>query len=622
MTVALRTALNQIETEESSSARVRVSQLCQTIAKKFEALKLCLQEKWRFAALQLVDPSFLNIDALDADENTPLFAIASTKNCATLFARVVSKYPEVNCLHHVNLHGQTVLHQAAKIGDFSTIRFLVGRGVSLFTQDDEGRTPFGFLAQDLASWLRTVSFCKDKGVNIVWAACASKYLALKPEEREMLQQIEDVEAQFLAQFSEFSNDLKIECFEQVLGDGDLTLADKLVDRLPLSTVLANRTTPIHLAAYYNTKEILEKLTQGMDQVDLLDENGRTPLHYACMSQSLDSIEILVQKRANCYRLDQFNVSPLNRAVEQCNTAVLQKMYALSPNLDFEAFLIPYSNLPLLKREEINAILPLEKVMRVKMAAHIWGIEGTFKLEKILADFEGFASRLTLPLFFTEAIEFFRVSSVPEVFRSVQHSLEEILDHYHQPIDLQVEAVFQGKWAVVPMDCEEHARFLFFRSPLVYWCDRSQSPSPNSIGYTIGKKDKDVLEDVIQSIYELEGSAVVAKGVKKALQLTPSYEVQHKPQSTHNCCVAGLKAGLHALLFQTALEKGKTVDEARQLAKTTYKTFSKWIRLRFLDIDTLPEEFLEDVQDKIRSKSFFSQEEREQLLKQIDSRISF
>ena len=61
--------------------------------------------------------------------------------------------------------------------------------------------------------------------------------------------------------------------------------------------------------YDRVKELLDN---GKD-VNIVDKNNNTPLHYACQHGYIKIVKLLIERKANINALDRFKVSPLSYA---------------------------------------------------------------------------------------------------------------------------------------------------------------------------------------------------------------------------------------------------------------------------------------------------------------------
>ncbi|XP_069675030.1 uncharacterized protein [Periplaneta americana] len=81
--------------------------------------------------------------------------------------------------------------------------------------------------------------------------------------------------------------------------------------------------PLHLAVYFNRKEIAELLLQSGFPVDSTDRNNDTPLHTAAANGNLPMIKILVGHKANVSAENLDGRTPLHLAIDEGHQEVYE-----------------------------------------------------------------------------------------------------------------------------------------------------------------------------------------------------------------------------------------------------------------------------------------------------------
>jgi len=100
--------------------------------------------------------------------------------------------------------------------------------------------------------------------------------------------------------------------------GQLEKAKELLDKAPELVKAENNSgqTPLHVAAYYGYKEIMELLLANGAEVDVRDNDGRTPLHHmVLLCARPDVAEVLINNGAAINTTDNPGTTPLSIAAD-------------------------------------------------------------------------------------------------------------------------------------------------------------------------------------------------------------------------------------------------------------------------------------------------------------------
>jgi ankyrin repeat protein len=107
--------------------------------------------------------------------------------------------------------------------------------------------------------------------------------------------------------------------------------------------------PLHWAALYGQKAVVELLAAEKADLNALDGDGFTPLHWAVMFNKSDIVEVLVKNKADTsIKVAKFGWTPLRLAVIHGHTATAQILIkgGVDPNLKEE------ENIPLIHQAVI------------------------------------------------------------------------------------------------------------------------------------------------------------------------------------------------------------------------------------------------------------------------------
>jgi ankyrin repeat protein len=202
--------------------------------------------------------------------------------------------------------GNTALHLAAKGGKVDAARCLVERKGSVSAPNKKGDTPLHVAA-------------KNGKFEIV------KYLVKKGADVNKLNKNESGKTALHVAVCE--DDLHIVKYLYENGGHEVCKKNEHAD-----------VTPLHLAASAGKLEIVKYLAGKMDHIDICDQNGNTPLHYAVsemVSYNSDVIRCLVELGADMHQGNECGETALHLAVENDKLEILKYFEERGANFDFQ-----------------------------------------------------------------------------------------------------------------------------------------------------------------------------------------------------------------------------------------------------------------------------------------------
>ncbi len=93
-------------------------------------------------------------------------------------------------------------------------------------------------------------------------------------------------------------------------------------------------TPLHLAAYGNSKKIMDTLIAAGADVNAKDNHGDTPLYGAVRSNSKESMDALLAAGVDVNSRDNNGLTPLNLAVDYLLTKAMKKLIELGATIPY------------------------------------------------------------------------------------------------------------------------------------------------------------------------------------------------------------------------------------------------------------------------------------------------
>ncbi|WP_353277454.1 ankyrin repeat domain-containing protein [Wolbachia endosymbiont (group A) of Agelastica alni] len=106
--------------------------------------------------------------------------------------------------------------------------------------------------------------------------------------------------------------------------------------IDVNEVNKNDRTPLHLAAKYGRKDIVEMLLNKEAKVDVVDNRGRTPLHLAAQyNEKKEIVEMLLNKGAKVDIADNRGRTPLHLAAQNNNKEIVDALIKAKANVDIK-----------------------------------------------------------------------------------------------------------------------------------------------------------------------------------------------------------------------------------------------------------------------------------------------
>ena len=175
----------------------------------------------------------------------------------------------------VSKNGLTILHLAAIQGDPEIVKLLLSKGADLKAADKKGYTPLHFAAY----------FEARRGMKEL-LSIGSSYGILKDKD--------DIELYTFLEISSLGNSCEV---VKIILSNATDVKDLL------NSVNENGSTPLHFAAQFGPKELVELLLSLGADVNAVDKFGNTPLHlatksYESMAENLLSIDTITRSNIN------------------------------------------------------------------------------------------------------------------------------------------------------------------------------------------------------------------------------------------------------------------------------------------------------------------------------------
>lgn len=214
----------------------------------------------------------------------------TTRSRLQVLWRAVEKEKNINAM---DADGSRVLHQAVLTGSRSLVRFVLWKGAVVDARDRNGR-------------------------SALHAACKSKHAEMKSMVVLLLSAGAKVNARCVSGFTPLHEACCARRHDLVAvllqGGALVDLADK------------HGVTPIHLIARYGIDDqpIADTLIERTADVNVLDAEGRTPLHHACYKDVITIVFAILNRGAELNLRDSLGETPLHLASKR-NSKIIVTM---------------------------------------------------------------------------------------------------------------------------------------------------------------------------------------------------------------------------------------------------------------------------------------------------------
>ncbi|KAJ4287731.1 hypothetical protein N0V90_012435 [Kalmusia sp. IMI 367209] len=274
-------------------------------------------------------------------DNEGVFAIhiAAARGDIPVFQRLVDAGADVQV---ADRNGSTPLHRAAELWQGQIIPYLVKANAKVNATDSDQNTPLHHSVYARATTYEEIvelSPYRDS-----WDLRGEEYFELAAE-RWVTTVERLVEAQ--ADVHAVNNDMMTPLHYTMCGrrqmnkyhkDRNLTalfyyaerrlntIAERLIKaQADVNTVDQEDKTPLHYAVMEGSDEMVHVLIEAQANVNAVDKDKKTPLHYAVMKGSDEMVHMLIEAQANVNAVDKDKKTPLHYAARSYDTQKVERL---------------------------------------------------------------------------------------------------------------------------------------------------------------------------------------------------------------------------------------------------------------------------------------------------------
>jgi hypothetical protein len=386
---------------------------------------------------------------------------------------------------------------------------------------------------------------------------------------------------------------RIGFFEECLKQQRLHIAESLITHsvVDCDDQDINGNTPLHHAANYKASSLLKIMIPKSLDVDAKNKEGETPFHYVVKRGVLDSVVALMEAGANLNTETNEKWTPIEFCFAYDHAEILKAMLSFAKEknieIDFTDACTTYSLLSAQDRQKFDKISSdFARVKDLKQAGHIWGLEGTFRVNQLKSEFEGYPGKVFLNDLLMLLKGCFSQLPSNHPFIGINDRLREVEKNMELSIKEKVEKIRKGEVVFFPVSWKGHFVMLIFAGNRVYKCNRGDGSGdmPGVLAYEMQATDR--LEEVLTALQNADrtpaNQLLFNITMNQQLGLKFICLLPMKCQKVGNCAKASVNAAIFALLFEEALRIYPNLQQAYAEAKGSYKSYTHTLRMASLD----------------------------------------